>query len=98
MSLHLWQQRHPDAVRNLLVGVLGLFAALIGVFLYQTQTDPWVIVATVAAYAIVARWILEQTGFMQLMREVAHVVWWLLKAAIAIGIAVWMFVKIPTWQ
>jgi hypothetical protein len=98
MNLHLWQQRHPDAVRNLLVGVLGLFAALIGLFLYQTEADPWVIVALVVAYAIVARWILEQTGFMQLMREVANGVWWLLKAAIVIGIAVWMFVKIPTWQ
>jgi uncharacterized membrane protein YqgA involved in biofilm formation len=98
MNLHLWQQRHPDAVRNLLVGVLGLFSALIGIFLYQTESDPWIIVALVVAYAIIARWILEQTGFMQLMREVAQAVWWLLKAAMVIGIAVWMFVTIPTWQ
>jgi uncharacterized membrane protein YqgA involved in biofilm formation len=98
MNLHLWQQRHPDAVRNLLVGVLGLFSALIGIFLYQTESDPWIIVALVVAYAIIARWILEQTGFMQLLHEVAQAVWWLLKAAMVIGIAVWMFIKIPTWQ
>jgi uncharacterized membrane protein (GlpM family) len=98
VNLHLWQQRHPDAARNLLVGMLGLLAVLLSVFLYQTETDPWVIVGVVAAYAIIARWVLEQTGFMQLVREIAHVAWWLLKAAIVIGIAVWMFVKIPTWQ
>jgi hypothetical protein len=98
MNLHLWQQRHPDAVRNLLVGMLGLLTALSGLFLYQTETDPWIIVAVVAAYAIIARWILEHTGFMTLLHEVVHVAWWLLKAAIVISIAVWMFLKIPTWQ
>jgi hypothetical protein len=35
---------------------------------------------------------------MRLVHEVAQAVWWLLKAAIVIGIAVWMFIKIPTWQ
>lgn len=97
MNLHLWE-RHPDAVRNVLVGVLGLLTALFGLFLYQTQTDPWLIVALVAAYAIIARWILESAGLSQLVRESAHVLWWLLKAAIVIGIAVWMFITTPLWR
>jgi hypothetical protein len=98
MNLQLWQQRHPDAARNVLVGVLGLLVALVGLFLYQIGADPWIIVALVTAYAVIARWILEYTGFAQLLREAAQAAWWLLKAAIVIAIAVWMFLKVPTWQ
>jgi uncharacterized membrane protein YqgA involved in biofilm formation len=97
LNLHLWRE-HPEAVRNVLVAVLGLLVALVGVFLYQIDSDPWIIVAVVAAFAIVARWILEHARVAQLLREVAQAAWWLLKAAVVIAIATWMFLKIPTWQ
>lgn len=97
MNLQLWQ-RHPDATRNVLVVMLGLLVAMVGTVLYQIGSDPWGIVGLVVGFAVVARWILERAGFTQLLSEIAHVAWWLLKAALVIGIAVWMFLKIPTWQ
>jgi uncharacterized membrane protein YbaN (DUF454 family) len=97
LDRHLWRE-HPEAVRSGLVGVLGLRVGLVGMFLYQLDSDPWIIVAVVAAFAIVARWILEHAGFAQRLREVAQAAWWLLKAAVVIAIATWMLIKIPTWQ
>jgi hypothetical protein len=94
---HLWQ-RHPEAVRGLVVAVLALLAVLAGAALNQIGSDPWLIVAIVIVFAIIARWTLEHAGVAQQLREVGHALWWLLKAAVIMALVVWASLKLPIWR
>ena len=94
---HLWQ-RHPEATRGLVVALLALLAVLGAAALNEVGSDPWVIVAVVIAFAIIARWTLEHAGIAQQLREVGHAIWWLLRAAAIICLVVWAFLKFPIWR
>jgi hypothetical protein len=94
---HLWQ-RHPEAMRGLAVAVLALLAVLAAAALNQIGSDPWLIVAIVALFAIIARWTLEHAGIAQQLREVGHALRWLLRLAVIMALLVWAFLKFPIWR